>query len=899
MGWVARIRNLGRRERVDAEIDEELRAHVEMAVEDGVRAGLSEEEARRRARVRFGNPVTVKEKTLGADAALGLDGLWRDVKFALRQMRKSPGFAVTVMATLALGIGANTAIFSTMHAVLLRMLPVRNPQQLFYLTHENMPNGVGNTGNEPWTYGINVYNRLRENRSVFSDLIAYVPLSFAKTAVRFGNSPEEVEADEVSGNFFTGLGVRMAAGRGFSEADEREHTQTAVLSYGYWTRRFSRNPNAIGETLYVNGVPLTIVGVAGPHFYGVEPGGTATDVWIPLQTRAELNAWGVPATMNTLYGSPNWWSLMLMARLRPGVSKAQALAALDPLFRRAALETVGKDVTGAQPPLTLEMVAARGLGLGSGDYREPLRVLMGMVALVLVIACVNLFMLVAARNASREREFAMRLALGARRGPLFRQLLAESALLVGAGAALGWLFAVEATKLLGVWAQIEVSLAPDGTVLLFTLAISAAAAAAVGLAPLRAAAHAPVTLALKSGGAQTTESRSRMLAGKALVAGQMALCVALLFAAGLLVRTLVNYQEVNLGMQAGQVLAFGAPPVGVTQTAARLAFYEELTERLSALPGVRSVTTAENRPGTGWSDNNNVVLDGHAYAWDNGRNMLRSNDVGPEFFETLGIPIVDGRGITAADTGGAQLVAVVNETVAKRYFRSGSPVGHMLGKWGSLKSPARIVGVVKDSKYTSTDEEAMPMAWFSYLQDSSITNMDVEVRFAGDPRTLLPEMRRILRGIDPNAPVNDPEVLSAQFAETYAMPALFARLGAFFGGLAALLVAVGLYGTLAYRVNRRRTEIGVRMALGAQRGQVLWMVLRESLVLVAAGLAAGLPLVWFGARWLESMLYKLKAHDPVSLAGSAGGVVLISLLAAWLPARRAASIEPMQALRAE
>jgi predicted permease len=819
-----------------------------------------------------------------------------DLRYAWRQLRKSPGFAVTAVLTLALGIGANTAIFSTMNAVLLRTLPVRNPQQLFYLTHENMPNGVGDTGNSPWTYGINVYNRMKADRRVFSELIAYVPLAFDKTAVRFGNSPEEVEADEVSGNFLSALGVRMAVGRGFTEADEQNHTQTAVLSYGYWTRRFNRNPDVIGKPLYVNGVPMTIVGVAGPHFYGVEPGGLSTSVWVPLQTRPELNAWGMPATGHTLYGSPNWWAMMLMARLRPGVTQTQALAAMDPLFRRAALETVGKDVKGQQPPLNLAMVPARGLGLGVNSYQEPLHVLMGMVALVLLIACVNIAMLMAARNASREREFALRLALGARRMPLFRQLLAESALLVGAGAALGWFFAVETTKLLGVWALLQVSLEPDAAVLMFTLAIVVAAAVAFGLAPLRAAANAPVTLALKSGGTQTTENRSRALTGRALIAGQMALCVALLFGAGLLVRTLRNYQDVNLGFQADQVLAFGAAPVGVTDRAEKLAFYQELTDQVRRLPEVEGVTLAGNRPGSEWSDNNGLVLDGREISWDNGNNMLRSNSVGPGFFRTLGIPILAGRDLTAADTKGSMGVAVVNETLAKRYFKGESPIGHKLG---DPKHPDTIVGVVEDSKYTSADEEAMPMAWYSYLQDSSIENMDVEVRVAGDPLALLPEIRRIVRGIDPNTPVNDPMVLSAEFAEGYAMPALTARLAGFFGGLAALLVAVGLYGTLSYRVNRRGMEIGLRMALGAQRGQVLWMILRESLVLVAVGLAVGLPLAWFGSRWLASMLYKLQAHDPVSLACAALGVLAVAMAAALLPARRAAHLEPMQALRAE
>jgi predicted permease len=417
-----------------------------------------------------------------------------------------------------------------------------------------------------------------------------------------------------------------------------------------------------------------------------------------------------------------------------------------------------------------------------------------------------------------------------------------------------------------------------------------------GLSPLRAANNAPVSLVLKSTGGQASESRSRVFTGKVLIAAQMAVCVALLFGAGLLIRTLRNYQNVDLGMQADRVLAFGAHPVGAQDNAQKLAFYQQLMQRVSALPGVRSVTVAGNRPGSGWTDNNPLTLDGRTYPWDNGKNMLRSNEVGPQFFETLGIPILAGRGITEADTKSAMGVAVVNETLAKRYLKGASPIGHTMG---SAKYQLTIVGVVRDNKYNSADEDPMPMAWHSYAQISNLENMDVEVRAAGNPLALLPEIRRIVREMDPNAPVQKPMVLASQFEETYLMPALFARLGAFFGLLAALLVAVGLYGTLAYRVSRRTLEIGVRMALGSQRGQVLWMILRDSLVMIAAGLAVGLPLAWFSSRLMASMLYQLPAHDPVSFVAAGVGVLGVSLAAALLPARRAASVEPMQALRAE
>jgi predicted permease len=319
-------------------------------------------------------------------------------------------------------------------------------------------------------------------------------------------------------------------------------------------------------------------------------------------------------------------------------------------------------------------------------------------------------------------------------------------------------------------------------------------------------------------------------------------------------------------------------------------------QRVSLLPGVRSVTVAGLRPGTGWSDNNPFILDGHLYPWDNGKNMLRTNTVGPRFFATLGVPMLAGRDFTEADHQGAMGVAIVNETLAQRYMKGASPIGHTLGQG---KGVVTIVGLVRDNKYSTADEEPMPMAWYCYLQDPNVGNLDVEVRAAGDPMLLLPDIRRMARELDPNAPLQKPTVLSDQFEETYLMPKLFARLGAFFGGLAALLVAVGLYGTLAYRVSRRTLEIGVRMAVGAARRQVLWMIFADSLVLIAAGLAVGLPLAWFGSKLMASMLYKLPEHDPVSFVAAGLGVLVVSLAAALLPARRAASVEPMQALRNE
>jgi predicted permease len=900
MDWIrtllSRVAALLDRRQQDTDLDDELGAHIELAIREHTARGFSDQEARSAALRAFGG-ITQTRETWRIQRGLPLlESLVRDLRFALRQLRKAPGFTFTVILTLALGIGANTAIFSVMNAVLLRMLPVRDPDQLFYISHEHTPD-VGITGDSRFSSGIGFYHALRADRSAVSEVIAYIPLAFKKTSVRVGDTPEQISANEVSGNFFSALGVSMAAGQPFTPDDETKHSAVAVISYSYWTARFNRNPSAIGQSIYVRGVPFTIIGVAAPRFYGVISGGTATDLWVPLQNRPEVPAWGVSAgTGRTIYASPKWWAIMLMVRTRPGVTERQATAQLSAIYDRTSAELSGPRKPGDRP-LDLELFPARGLGTSNTEYERPLHVLMSMVALVLIIACVNIIMLLIARNSSREREFAVRLALGAHRIVLFRQLLAESVLLVFGGAPLGWLFSFEATDLLVRWSGLDISLAPDLTVLAFTLSISVIAALLFGIAPVRTAAAVPVGLALKSSsGTQATASRSRAVSAKTLIAMQMAFCCVLLFASGLLLRTLLNYRNTDLGMQANSVLAVGVHPLGSPTYAQKLTFYRELLTRLRLIPGARGVTVAEMRPGSGWSDDNLLVLDGYQYPWDHMRNMLRVNWVSGDFFATLGIPVVAGRPILDSDTVDSPHVAVINQTLAQRYFGTRSPIGHIIGK---DKDRATIIGIVRDSKYTSADETQMPMAWFSYQQADAIGDLEVHIRASAHPMALLPTVQRTVRELDPTIPLGKPQLLSASFEESYQTPALVARLAVFFACLAALLVAIGLYGTLAYRVSRRTVEIGVRLALGAQRAEVLWLVLGDSLILVAIGLATGLPLAWLASKWMASMLYELSAHDPFSFALAALGVLAVSIAAALIPARRAASIDPIRALRTE
>ena len=659
-----------------------------------------------------------------------------------------------------------------------------------------------------------------------------------------------------------------------------------MISYDYWTSRFARDPGVLGRTLYVKGVPLTIVGVAAHGFKGIEPA-SSTDFWIPLQNRPELNAWGTPAADQTLYGTPIWWCLRMMARLRPGVTPQQAQQGLAGTFGEVVAQSHGKIDPKEWKPL-LDFVPARGIAGYNDNLREPVEILMGLVALVLLIACTNVAMMVQARNTVRLREFSLRLAIGATKATIFRQLLSESLLLVSAGAALGWLFALSATRMLASWSEIETGLSPDRSVLLFTLAVSALAALMFGLVPLWSAMRAPVAGVLRANASGLTSTRSRVMGGRVILAAQIAVSLVLLMSAGLLLRTLRNYATQSLGLEAEGLLVFGVTPQGQVDTHV---FYRTLLDHLSQVPGVESVSMAGNRPGSGWSNNDGLTLDG---VQQKGAN-LRWNGVGAGFFHTMGVPILAGRDIGEQDVEKSMRVVVVNETLAARYLAHTNPIGHQIWK----RNPATIVGVVADSKYRSVDEEARPMAYVAEMQSKSLGTMHIEVRTRGDAINLLPEMRKTVASLYPNVPLEQPMTQQAQFEKSYEQQRMFGAMGGFFGVLAALLVATGLYGTHSFRVSRRSTEIGVRMALGASRTQVLGMVMRESLWVLIGGLAAGIPLTLLAVRPLKSMLYQMTPFDPISFAVAIAAMILVAGFAALIPARRAASIEPMQALRTE
>jgi predicted permease len=820
----------------------------------------------------------------------------QDVRFALRQLRRTPVFAVVTILTFGLGMGANAAVFSVMNAVVLKLLPVDEADRLVFLHTSRQPNHASQTGFDNTSLSYSVFEQLRAERGAFADLMAYVPLGLNQVAVRYGSEAETALAEMVTGNFFSGLRVAMERGRGFTLDDEAQHAPYAVISYGYWTRRFGRSADTIGSTLFVKGVPFTIVGITGPEFVGLGRG-RATDVWVPIQERSELKPWGRSPDSTDTFHNPNWWFLLTIGRLAAGVSSEQALALAQPAFVRAAYAPAGVPPKGENAP-QLSFSSTRGM-LGLRDqYRQPLRVLMAMVGLVLLIACGNIALLLAARNSARAREFSLRSALGGNTRRLLRQLLAESAILVTAGTLVGWIVAVWATKALATLSSLDVDLAPDVTVFAYTLGLSALAALVFGLAPLRGARNAPLGLVLKSTARNTTTDRSRMRGTRVVLAAQIALCVALLVGTSLLVRTLQNLNGADLGMRTSGLFVFGlTAPSSIKSNEGTIEFYESLRARLRTLPGVEAVTLMGNRIGSGWANNTVAIVDRVRPTGSEQR--MRWNNVGPEYFRVLGTPILLGRDFSEADLRGQPSV-IVNEAFAKAYLPNRPAIGHTVAF--SSRADARqyaVIGVAANSRYTGVRESERPMAYFLYSHVPAMSELHLELRATGDPARLLPDIRRMVAELGPDLPLLRPMTQQAQFAQTFSNERMFSRLASAFGLLAALLVATGLYGTLSYRVSRRTSEIGIRMALGAQRGSVVWMVVRDSLVVCAAGIVAGVPLAIAGSRYLETMLYGLTTRDIASYIAAIVAVAVLALVASLIPARRAVSIDPMIALRSE
>jgi predicted permease len=702
----------------------------------------------------------------------------------------------------------------------------------------------------------------------------------------------------VSGNYFTGLGVGVELGRGLVQKDEDEHAATTVISEKFWATHYAHNPDVIGKTLFIKSHPFTIVGVAAKGFEGTE-GRLPLDFWIPLQSDPEFNAWGNPAEDGTYLTIPRFWCMRLMARIPAGVSRDQALAKAQGIFQQAAYFGIAQKRAGERIP-QLSFYAAKQFDRQDDSFSRALKTLMAMVGLVLLIAMCNVVMLLMARNANRQREFSIRLALGAGRREIARQLLTESLLLVSLGGVIAWVFALAATRALGTWARIDSNLQPDSVVLWFTLSILLLLAIVFGVAPLRAAMSSGPDMALRNSATASQTTSQKVRTGNVVIVTQVAMCVVLLVGAALLLGTLRNLINIPLGQQTKGLLVFGVHPQHVKSKEESIAFFVSLQQRLRSIPGVEAVSFASNRPGSGWSSNGGgLLVDGHK---PNGvepeQAQYRHNTVGADFFRTMGVPVIQGRDFSDADSSSAPEVIIVNETFAKKYLGMLSAVGHVLTNSKGLH-PKLVIGVVKDHKYTAITEEAMPMRWTVVTQGSLENELDVEMRVQGDPMEMLPTVRKFIQQIDPDMPLLDPMAQSEVFQQSISQQVMFARLAGCFGVLAIVLIATGLYGTLSYRVSKRSAEIGVRMALGARRAQIVWMVLRGSLLLTTIGVVAGIPLAMAASRGLENSLYGIRPLDMASYLFAIVAVTVVALAASGLPAGRAGSVDPSITLRAD
>ncbi len=882
----------------------EIAAHLEIEAERLREQGLSEAKARAAARRAFGNVTRAEERFYEAGRWLWWDHFLQDLRFGLRTLRKNPGFSAIAVLTLALGIGANTAIFSLLNAVLLRPLPVEKPGELVLLGRGR---AGGSTDDFASTelYSYTFYRQVQQKNQVFSDLSAILSLPLGMHGLVAGRTELELlHVQLVSGTYFRMLGVKAWQGRSLTGAEDEPvgGHPVAMVSYSWWDQRFAHDPTIVGKTVTLGSTVYTIVGVTPPGFFGTAVG-QSPDLWIPLSMEKQV--------------SPGWnglddkWfeSLYILGRLKTGVTIGQARARVTLLANQIWRDYAGATLTKQQEDdLRHAQIELTSIEHGLPHIRygaeTPLQILMAVVGLVLLIVCANLANLLLARATTREREIAVRMSLGAGRGRLVRQLLTESLVLALAGAILGIVFAGWAGKVLVAMVPhgdepLLLNVAPDARVLGFTLLVSLATAILCGLAPALRATRIALGSSLKEArGSVASTSRTRL--AKALIVSQVALSLVLLIGAGLFLRTLVNLSNVEMGFNKENVLLFGIDPpaVGYKEDLRLVGLYQQIEQRVGALPGVRADSISFFTFDQGeWTDP--VCVIGRTPTPQDDM-MVTHNVVGPGYFATMGIPLLLGRAFGPQDTGASPKVAVINETFAKWYLPGGPPVGRHFGLGTDPKhsNDIEVVGVVKNAKYQNLGERPFPAAYFPYTQRVQYLN-DFEVRYSGNPEVTIAEVRQAVSQIDHSLPLAYTGTLVEQVNRSLAGQSLIARLSTFFGMLAAFLACIGIYGLAAYAVTRRTNEIGIRMALGAESSRVLWMVMRESLTLAALGVAIGIPVSLAAASLIESVLYGLKTTDPATIALAALVMIAVAALAAYLPARRAAKVDPMVALRYE
>ena len=835
-----------------------------------------------------------------------MSGIIQDLRYAMRQLRKSPGFTTVAVLTLALGIGANTAIFTVVNALLLRMLPVKNPRQLVVVGDPADPNQRSNGTPSVEVFSYPLYKELRDRNSVFSGLCAagtdhHIGVDYGESA----SSDEKVIGRMVSGNYFSVLGLRAVAGRLFTVADDtvENANPVVVLGYSYWRRKFALSPAVVGRDIRLNGSPFTVIGIAPPGFEG-DVVGEQMSLYVPLSMQPEI------VRGRHWRNTPNTSWLSVIGRLKPGVTTAEAEANLNVVFQQAQKSDYGASLSSDDRKAISDLhikVSPGGGGLSDlrANYRTPLLLLMGIVGLVLLIACVNVANLLLARASVRNREIAVRLAIGGSPRRILQQLLTESVLLAFVGGIAGSILAIWGVRILISIFESDATLplVPDLRVLSFTFFIVILTALLFGFAPALRTLRVNVSPVLNEASRTTSGTRSRFGLGKGLIAGQVALSLLVLFTAGLLVRSLQKLLAQDFGYQRDHLVIARTDPTSAGYNSDNMkSLAGKLVARLTGAPGVRAVTYSTNGLFAGTESGDEIIVPGFQAA--RAEDTIAMEDyVGPDYFGVVGIPILAGRGIEAQDTSASTRVAVVNESMVKYFFHGENPVGRQFkiddSAW--VDKPITIVGVSHNAKdHTNTIREPVkPRFYMAFQQVPEPSQIILDVQTQGPPAIATANIMSLIKATDPHLPVEFVKSVDVLVNDSASDQIALAKISTFFAGLALLLACIGLYGVMSYTVSGRTREIGVRMALGAQRGDVLRLILNEALLLLGVGIVLGVPISLASSRVLRTFLFEVKSTDPVSMAAVVVMLTIVAALAGFVPARRAAKVDPMVALRYE
>ncbi|HET6206814.1 MAG TPA: ABC transporter permease [Terracidiphilus sp.] len=897
------LRAAMRRGRLESEMEAELAHHLECVTADLVRSGLPPGEAERRARIALGSSIVHKE---GMRTSLGLrwwDQLRSDLRYGIRLLRKSPGFTAVAATSLALVIGANTTIFSIAKQLLYDRLAVPHPEQLRLLHWVGDKNVVVSHMWGDWdksddgilstSFSYPAFEQLRRDNGLLEDLFAFK--NIGRLDATINGEAQVLQGEMVSGNYFAALGVRPMRGRAIEPSDDRDGAApVGLISAAFWQRAYGSSENIIGRTIKVNMTPVTIVGVTPRGFTGAKDVQSAPDIFLPFSVQPVV----MPRFGGSLIHDANarmWW-LNIMGRAKPGVSAAQAEPALSVSLAAVTRATLHPAATETMPRVRLGD-GSRGLFFTERMFAKPLYVLLAVVGFVLLLACANIASLLLARSTARQREISVRLALGAGRGRVMRQVLTECLLLSTFGGALGLVVAFAGRNLIpgllsNPWEFAHTNIDFDWRIFLFTSMVTLAAGFLFGMAPAIAAARNEVNSGLKET-AQTTTRRRRGFSGKIVVGFQLTLSTILVVGAVLFARTLWNLSQIKPGFNVDQLVLFAVEqPQARYPTPTEISLHQRLQEKLRAIPGVGSVTMSEVPYISNSMEDEDFLPEGEQSDPHKQRTAY-TNVVGESFFETMGIPIVAGRGFNAEDTRTSTHVAVISEKLARKVFPGMNPIGKRFmtrsePKAGNPGELLQIVGVCTDTYYSNLREDPPGVFYLPFSQAENLAyGMTYEVRTRVPLESLAPAFRSALRSIDPDLPIVDLRTQREQIDATMQQERIFAALTAGFGVLALTLACVGIYGTMAYSVTQRTNEIGIRLALGAKPQQVLAMVLREASWLAVAGIAAGLVAALLLARLVKSMLFGLQPADPASLAGGAVLLAAVALAASWIPARTA------------